>query len=137
MMRTDDRRLSSVSHSSPGLSLAKLGLVGVVLAAVVFSARGTGFSLKVLLSRATGRAVQEFLTGLFPPNLDPAYLRSTLGYVLETVEISVMSTALAVLLGFPLSLLATRRRGEEMRRGAQGTLFGECTGCCITWQEAC
>jgi phosphonate transport system permease protein len=119
-MTPDERRLLSVPYSSPGLSPANLALAGAVLAAVVLSARGTGFSLEAFLSPATGRAVREFVAGLFPPNLDPIYLRSSLGYILETVQISILGTALAVVVGFPLALLATRRRGEETSRRAQG-----------------
>ncbi len=121
-MTTGERRLSSAPYSSPGFSPFNLILAGAILASLLLSAWGTGFSPGAFLSPGTGRAVREFAVGLLPPNLDPAYLRSTLGYALETVEISLLGTALAVVVGFPLSLLAARRRGEETSRRAQGTL---------------
>jgi phosphonate transport system permease protein len=58
--------------------------------------------------------------GLFPPELDPAFLRAIGALVLETVAISLVGTVLAVVLAVPLGLLALRRRGEEFSREALG-----------------
>lgn len=41
--------------------------------------------------------------------------------MLETIAIAVVATILALGLAWPLALMATRARGEEVSRGAQGT----------------
>jgi phosphonate transport system permease protein len=63
-----------------------------------------------LLLSAQGRGhIWAFLAGLFPPDLSPALLRLLVVPTIETVQISIMGTALAVIMGFPLGLLATDR----------------------------
>jgi phosphonate transport system permease protein len=44
---------------------------------------------------------------MFPPDLSPAFLRLLVGPVVETIQISVAGTAIAVLIGLPLGILAT------------------------------
>lgn len=51
--------------------------------------------------------VGEFAGGAFPPNLSPEFLRLMLRPMAQTVQISVMGTVIAVLIGIPLGLLAT------------------------------
>jgi phosphonate transport system permease protein len=62
----------------------------------------------LLLFEAEGRRnIWKFVSGMFPPDLSWTFL-SILGQpILETVQISVMGTVVAVALGFPLGLLAT------------------------------
>src|SRR5262245_334031 len=55
------------------------------------------------------RDVWAFVTGLFPPNVSPAFLSLLLVPALETIQTSIMGTVLAIALGFPLALLATDR----------------------------
>jgi phosphonate transport system permease protein len=63
-----------------------------------------------LLFGAQGRRhIWAFLTGLFPPELSAAFLRLLIVPTIETIQISIMGTALAIMLGFPLALLATDR----------------------------
>lgn len=63
-----------------------------------------------LLFGAQGRRqIWAFLAGLFPPDLSPGFLTLLIRPTLETIHISIMGTALAILLGFPLALLATDR----------------------------
>jgi phosphonate transport system permease protein len=63
-----------------------------------------------LLFGAQGRRhIWAFLSGLFPPELSPAFLRLLIVPTIETIQISIMGTALAVIIGFPLALLATDR----------------------------
>lgn len=121
-MANNEHRFPDIRHSRLGVSSTSLIMAVVVLLVMILSIRGTEFSLATFLSPATWRAVREFVGGLFPPNLNPTYLRSTLGYLLETVEISILGTALAVLAAFPISLLAKGRHGEETQREVQGTL---------------
>src|SRR5262245_12628385 len=55
------------------------------------------------------RHIWAFLTGLFPPDLSPNFLRLLVVPTIETIQISIMGTALAIIVGFPLALLATDR----------------------------
>ncbi|MBI4491440.1 MAG: phosphonate ABC transporter, permease protein PhnE [Chloroflexi bacterium] len=96
------------------LALALVGLFGL-------SAQQTHFSLLEPFTPENTKSVARFVGGLFPPELDPAFLRTSGVLVLETIEISVVGTALAIALGFPLGLLAMRQRGEEVSRAALGT----------------
>ncbi|MFQ5691559.1 MAG: phosphonate ABC transporter, permease protein PhnE [Nitrospinota bacterium] len=48
----------------------------------------------------------SFVAAMFPPELSADFLGFTLRPAIETVQISVLGTALAVCIGFPLSLLA-------------------------------
>ena len=51
--------------------------------------------------------VARFVRGGFPPKLSPDFLRQMIRPVIETVQISVMGTVIAVLIGLPFGLLAT------------------------------
>jgi phosphonate transport system permease protein len=55
------------------------------------------------------RHIWAFLTGLFPPDLSPAFLQLLVVPTIETIQIAIMGTALAIIVGFPLALLATDR----------------------------
>ena len=60
------------------------------------------------LFAADARAnVVKFIRGMFPPDLSPDFLRLLAGPIVETIQISVAGTAIAVLIGLPLSVLAT------------------------------
>ncbi len=63
----------------------------------------------LLLGSQGRRQIGAFLSGLFPPELSPGFLRLLLVPTIETIQISIMGTVLAILLGFPLALLATDR----------------------------
>lgn len=80
----------------------------------------------VLFSTSARANVWRFVRGAFPPDLSPEFLRLAAPWALETVQISIAGTALAVLIGFPLGLVATstltwsgilheRRRGSARR----------------------
>jgi phosphonate transport system permease protein len=62
----------------------------------------------LLLFEAEGRRnIWKFVAGMFPPDLSWSFL-SLLGRpILETIQISIMGTVVAVAIGFPLGLLAT------------------------------
>ena len=61
-----------------------------------------------LLFEAEGRRnMARFITGMFPPDLSPDFLRFLVVPLFETVQISVMGTVLAIAIGFPLGLLGT------------------------------
>lgn len=49
----------------------------------------------------------QFVHGMFPPEVSWGFLDLMVGPTLETIQISVMGTLIAVIIGFPLGLLAT------------------------------
>ena len=51
--------------------------------------------------------VTKFVAGMFPPQLSRDFLALMLRPAIETLQISVMGTVIAVLIGAPLGLLAT------------------------------
>lgn len=96
-------------------------LVGLaVLGLVLFSAGQTGFSPLAFLEAGNLKAMGRFAAGLWPPETSPDFLKNSFKLIVETLEISVIGTALAICFAFPLSVLATRVRGEEFSRQAQG-----------------
>lgn len=97
-----------------------LVLVGV--AAIAWSINGTGFSLVAPFEPSNAGAVARFVGGLFPPETAPDFLRTIGRLVLETIQISILGTFVAVVLGFPLGILALRQRGEETSRHALGAV---------------
>jgi phosphonate transport system permease protein len=92
------------------------------LAVLGWSVNGTGFSLTVPFEPGNVKAVTRFVTGLFPPEISPAFLGNMVHLMLETVQISVLGTAIAIVLGFPLGVWALRARGEEVSRASLGTV---------------
>lgn len=63
----------------------------------------------LLVGEQGRRHMWAFLTGLFPPDLSAEFLSLLVVPTLETLQISIMGTTLAIMLGFPLALLATDR----------------------------
>jgi len=77
---------------------------------------------------AAGNALR-FVGGMFPPALGADFVAQLLRPVVETIQISVMGTAIAVVVGFPLGLFATASlmwRGtlHERTAGARRALLG-------------
>ena len=99
-----------------------LALTLAVVGAIWWSAAGTRFSVSAPFAPENAKAVVRFVGGAFPPNLAPAFLLSVLRLVVETIQISIAGTALAILVAVPLSVLAMRRTGEEYSRQAAGGL---------------
>jgi phosphonate transport system permease protein len=60
-------------------------------------------------ARGMGRFIGEF----FPPDLSPAFLRKVGAGALETLAMSTLGTALAVVAGLLLALPASRSQGER------------------------
>ena len=100
---------------------SKLVLLLIVLVVVWGSANASNVAIQPFFDPANLQQAGNFLSNVFPPDLDPPYLGKILGLALNTLEIAIAGTALGVLLGFPLSLAAMRLRGEETSRRAQGT----------------
>lgn len=62
----------------------------------------------MVLFEARGRQnLLKFVMGMFPPELSWDFLRLTARSAVETIQISIMGTVLAILIGLPFGLLAT------------------------------
>jgi phosphonate transport system permease protein len=99
---------------NPILILIGLGVLG-------WSANGTGFSLTAPFDPSNVKSATRFIGGLFPPETSPDFLRHVLQLMLETIQISVLGTFIAIVFGFPLAVFALRQRGEEVSRSSLGT----------------
>src|SRR5712692_6674713 len=104
----------------PGFNWLNVVLVLGLLAIFLFSAQQTHVSPLEFFDPSTSKAVSRFVSGLFPPELSPDFLRTIGGLVVETVEISIVGTGLALVLALPLGLLGMRLRGEESTLAAVG-----------------
>jgi phosphonate transport system permease protein len=61
----------------------------------------------LLIQADSRRNMAKFVAGMFPPDLSGDFLRLLVGPTLETIQISVMGTVLAIAIGLPLGLLGT------------------------------
>jgi phosphonate transport system permease protein len=62
---------------------------------------------KVLFETKGRDSLWKFLTGMFPPDLSWNFLSLMLRPTLETIQMSLWGTLIAVMIGFPLGLLGT------------------------------
>lgn len=76
-------------------------------ASLVLSLRVAQVDPGVLLGADARANVGKFVRGMFPPELSGDFLRLVAGAVVETLQISIAGTAIAVAIGLPLGLLAT------------------------------
>ncbi|MFQ5882666.1 MAG: phosphonate ABC transporter, permease protein PhnE [Candidatus Methylomirabilales bacterium] len=79
------------------------GLVVVFL----WSARMAQVDLGALLDDQARANFLRFFAGAFPPDFSPQFLRFLVKPALETIQISIVGTVIAVVIGFPLGLLGT------------------------------
>ncbi len=79
----------------------------VFAVSVVLSLRAAQVDPRPLVEGAALANVVKFVRGMFPPQLSGEFLGLMLRPALETVQISVMGTAIAILIGVPLGLVAT------------------------------
>ncbi|MCM0757307.1 phosphonate ABC transporter, permease protein PhnE [Sporomusa sphaeroides DSM 2875] len=84
-----------------------------LLLAIIISGIDTHFSPYTFLEPSSLKAMSRFASGLWPPETAPKFLAAIGKLLLETVEISLVATALAIVLALPLSVTAMRPRGEE------------------------
>jgi phosphonate transport system permease protein len=104
----------------PGFNWLNVVLAVGLLGAFAVSAQQTRFDLGQFFDPGNVKGISRFVGGLFPPELAPDFLRTIGGLVLETLEISIVGTGLAVVLALPLALFGMRARGEEMSLAAVG-----------------
>jgi phosphonate transport system permease protein len=106
-------------RARPGRSHRAAGALALIAAAVAACTAalwdGGGFDA------AAARHMARFARGLFPPELDPGYLRTLVRPVAQTLGISVIGTLLGAALGAVLGIAATAAHAEDDRgRGAAG-----------------
>jgi phosphonate transport system permease protein len=94
----------------------------------------------LLFEKAGREHLWKFISGMFPPELSWQFFSLMLRPTLETVQISVMGTLIAVAIGFPLALLATRTfsvggvlndaetRGSPLRLAARTLVYSAARG---------
>jgi phosphonate transport system permease protein len=80
----------------------------VVAGVLLWSARGTGTDLTLLVRGDALAQMGAYAVKLFPPDVSPPVLREVAGAAAETFAISVAGTCLAVAIALPLAFLATR-----------------------------
>jgi len=78
------------------------------LLALADSWRRVGVDLLVFFERQGRENIVKFVTGMFPPEHSSQFLSLMVGPALETIQISVMGTLIAIAIGFPIGILATR-----------------------------
>lgn len=96
-------------------------LAFVLMAAIVLSGYDTHFSPSAFADPSNIKAMSRFTSELWPPETNGKFLTAIGKLLLETVEISMVATALAIILAFPLSMAAMRPRGEEYSRAVIGS----------------
>jgi phosphonate transport system permease protein len=106
-------------RARPGRSHRAAGALALIAAAVAACIAvlwdGGGFDA------AAASHMARFARRLFPPELDPGYLRTLVRPVAQTLGISVIGTLLGAALGAGLGIAATAAHAEDDRgRGAAG-----------------
>lgn len=76
-------------------------------ASLIYSLRAAQVDPRRLVAGDALANVARFVRGMFPPLLSPEFLGLMARPAIETVQISVMGTAVAIAIGIPLGLLAT------------------------------
>ena len=83
-------------------------IFGAVFAvSVALSLRAAQVDPRLLVEGSTLASVVRLVRGMFPPQLSREFLGLMVRPALETVQISVVGTAIAILIGVPLGLVAT------------------------------
>lgn len=81
--------------------------IGFFVLAFVDSWRRAGIAPLALFERQGRESLGRFITGMFPPDLSWNFLSLMIRPTLETIQISILGTLIAILIGFPLGLLGT------------------------------
>lgn len=99
--------MNSIPRTLGSRSIFPYVFGGVFLFLLVDSWRRAEVDLGLFFEAEGREHLWRFATGLYPPELSLDFLELMVGPTLETIQISVMGTLIAVLIGFPLGLLAT------------------------------
>ncbi|TWH47234.1 phosphonate ABC transporter, permease protein PhnE [Sporomusa sp. KB1] len=92
----------------------------ILLTGIVISGFDTKFSPTAFFEPSNLKAMTRFAGGLWPPEMAAEFLGNIGKLLLETVEISLVATALAIVLALPMSVAAMRPSGEEFSRSVLG-----------------
>jgi phosphonate transport system permease protein len=83
------------------------GLAAAFAVTLAVSARVAEVEPRLLVEPESLANVARLVKGMLPPKASPEFLRMMVRPAIETIQISVTGTVIAVLIGFPLGLLAT------------------------------
>ena len=104
------------------------------LVALVDSWRRAEVNFQIFFEKEGRQHLWSFLTEMFPPDLSWDFLSFLFRPTLETIQISVMGTLIAVVIGFPVGsasnqhLCFSRRPQRRRDEGDQSTLHPEDLG---------
>lgn len=98
--------------------------------------RRAGIAPELFFAARGREALGRFLIGMFPPEVSWKFLSMMLRPALETIQISLWGTLIAVAIGFPLGLLGTHTlmvrgilndadlAGTPLRHGCRAAVYG-------------
>ncbi len=98
------------SEWTPGRTLRWLGVLAIGMLVLTWSARGIGFSLIELVRGLPW--IFDLLARMLPPNW--AFFERLVKPVVETIQIALWGTLLAVVLALPLCFLAARNLSPNL-----------------------
>jgi phosphonate transport system permease protein len=81
--------------------------IALFLFVFIDSWQRAGIEPEVFFETKGRESLWKFLTGMFPPDLSWNFLSLMLRPTLETIQISLWGTLIAIMVGFPLGLLGT------------------------------
>jgi phosphonate transport system permease protein len=109
---------STVSASWPAAPKRRLrpGTLGLLIGTAIFvvSWQVVGVNLRSIFSVQAASDAWKFVSGLFPPDISPAFLGIVLRATGQTFATAIAATVLSILFGLPLAVLASAnlwRRG--------------------------
>src|SRR5215471_1707453 len=79
----------------------------VVAAVFILSWQVAGGDLRAIFSFQAAADTWRFVSGLFPPDLSPAFLRTVLNATLQTIATAIAASILSIVIGTPLAVLAS------------------------------
>jgi len=97
-----------LSYNKPEKSAFPFFFSLFFLIAFVDSWRRADINPLVFLEADRRESLWKFITGMFPPDLSFNFLSLMFRPAMETIQISVMGTLIAILIGFPCGLFGTR-----------------------------
>src|SRR5215831_7778228 len=88
--------------------------ITAAVALFVVSWQIVGVDLRAIFSLQTATDAWKFVSGLFPPDLSPVFLRTVLNATMQTIATAIAASILSIVIGTPLAVLASAnlwRRG--------------------------
>jgi phosphonate transport system permease protein len=95
--------------------------VAAMLCLIVASFWSLDLQWAQFLSWSAFQKMGAFIAELFPPNIEPAFLKKLFIASLETLAMSALGTILAVVLGLALALPASKSHAEDPARWRSAT----------------